>query len=78
MSGNARDFNYIETQSLIKLFPARQGKAQKEIHAILTEILKEHAPTFVTVKNLLAQFKRSDFSTSVAARPGRSKTVTTQ
>ena len=30
-----------------------------------------------TVKNWVAQFKRGDFSTCVAPRPGRPKTVTT-
>jgi hypothetical protein len=28
-----------------------QGKAPKEIHAILTEKLGEHAPFYATVKN---------------------------
>ena len=28
-----------------------QGKASKEIHAILTETLGEHAPSYATVKN---------------------------
>jgi hypothetical protein len=28
-----------------------QGKAQKEIHVILTETLGEHAPLYATVKN---------------------------
>ena len=50
-----------------------QGKAPKEIQAILTEILGEHA----TVKNWVAQFKRDDLSTCDAPRPGRPKTVTT-
>ena len=40
-----------------------QGKGQKEIHAILRETLKEHAPTYATVKNWVAHFKRGDFST---------------
>ena len=35
MSGDARDFNNIETQAVIKFF-FLQGKALKEIHAILT------------------------------------------
>ena len=35
---DARDFNNIETQAVIK-FLFLQGKAPKEIHAILTEIL---------------------------------------
>ena len=40
-----------------------QGKPPKEIHAILTETLGEHAPSYATVKNWVAQFKRGDFST---------------
>jgi len=58
-------------------FPPLQGKAPKEIHAILTETLGEHAPSYATVKNWMAQFKRGDFSTCDAPRPGRPKTVTT-
>jgi len=54
-----------------------QGKAPKEIHAILTETLGEHAPFYATVKNWVAQFKRGDFSTCVEPRSGRPKTVTT-
>ena len=76
MSGDARDFNNIETRDLIKLF-FLQVKAAKEIHAILTEILGEYAPSYVTVKNWVAQFKRGDVSTCDAPRPGRHKTVTT-
>ena len=40
-----------------------QGKAQKEIHAIKTETSGEHAPSYASVKNWVAQFKRGDFST---------------
>ena len=58
-------------------FFSLQGKAPKEIHAILTETLGEHAPTYATVKNWVAQFKRGDFSPCDAPRPGRPKTVTT-
>ena len=54
-----------------------QGKALKEIHAILRETLGEHAPLYATLKNWVAQFKRGDFSTCDAPRPGRHKTVTT-
>jgi len=53
-----------------------QGKAPKEMHAILTETLGEHAPSYTTVKNWVDQFKRGDFSTCDAPRPGRPKTVT--
>ena len=88
MSGDARDFNNMETRVVIKFFfPARQvvikffflqGKAPKEIHAILTETLGKHAPSYATVRNWVAQFKRGDFSTCDAPRPGRPKTVTTR
>jgi len=40
-----------------------QGKAPKEIHAILTETLGEHAPSYATIKNWVAQFKHGVFST---------------
>jgi len=48
ISGNARDFNNIKTRALIKFFFFLQGKAPKEIHAILTETLREHAPSWVS------------------------------
>jgi len=50
-----------------------QSKALKEIHAILTETLGEHAPSYATVKIWVAQFKRGDFYTCVAPRTGRHK-----
>jgi hypothetical protein len=49
----------------------------KEIHAILTEILGEYAPSCAIVKNWVAQFKRGDFSTCDTPRPERPKTVIT-
>jgi len=60
MSGDARDFNNIETRALMKDFFSLHGKAPKNIHAILTETLGEHAPSYATVKNWVAQFKRGD------------------
>ena len=55
MSGDARDFNNIETRAVEFYFfflsPARQGKAPKEIQAIRSETLGEHAPSYATVKN---------------------------
>jgi len=74
--GDARDFNNMKTRSVIKFLPL-QGKASKEIHAILKETLGEHAPSYATVKNWVAQFKRGDFSTCDAPRTGRPTTVTT-
>jgi len=46
------------------------GKALKEIHAILTETLGEPAPSYATTQNWVTQFKRGDFSTCDAPRPG--------
>ena len=75
MSGDARDFNNIETRD-VKFFFFLQGKARKKIHAILVETLGKRAPSYVTVKNWVPQFKRGDFSTCDAPRPRRPKTVT--
>ena len=77
MSGDARDFNNIETRAVIKFFFSLQGKMPKEIHAILTERLRENAPLYATAKNRVTQFKRGDVSTFDAPHPGRPKTVTT-
>ena len=77
MSGDACDFNNIETRAVIKFFSPLQGKTPKEIHTILTETLGKYAPSHATVRNWVAQFKRGDFSICVAPRPGRHKTVTT-
>jgi hypothetical protein len=41
---DARDFNNIETRAVIKDFLFLQGKAPKEIHAILTETLASFHP----------------------------------
>jgi len=76
ISGDARDFNNIETRAVIK-FLFLQGKTPKEIHAILKQTLEEYALSYATVKYLVVHFKRGDFFTCVAPRPGRPKTVTT-
>jgi len=75
MSGEVRDFNNIETRAVIKFLFFLQGKAPKEIHAILAETLGEYAPSYAIVKNWVAQFQRGDFSTCDAPRPGRHKTM---
>jgi len=69
MSGDQHNFNNNEMRAVIIFFFV-QGKAPKEIHVILTETLGEHATLYVTVKNWVAQFKRGDFSTCDAPRPG--------
>ena len=71
MSGDVRDFNNIETRTAIKFF-FLQGMAPKEFHAILRETLEEHAPSYATIKNWVAQFKCGD-STCDAPRHGRHK-----
>ena len=58
---------------LSSFFFPLQGKAPNEIHVILAETLVEYAPSYVTVKNWVAKFKRGDFSTCHAPRPGRPK-----
>jgi len=56
-------------------FLARQGAEGNSRHS--AEILGEHAPSYATVNNWVARFKRGDFSTCDAPRLGRHKTVTT-
>ena len=53
-SSDARNFSNMDTRAVIKYYPAR--KAPKEIHAILTETLGEHAPSYASVKNWMTQF----------------------
>jgi len=43
----------------------------------MTVTLGEHAPSYATAKNWVATFKRRDFSSCDAPRPGRHKPVTT-
>jgi len=40
---------------------------------MLIETLGEHTPSYATVNNWVTQFKRGDFSTYDAPRPGRHK-----
>jgi len=68
-------FQQHENARCLFFFPL-QGKAPKEAHAILRKTFGEHAPSYATVKNWAAQFKRGDFFTYDAPRPGRPKTVT--
>ena len=72
----ARFKQYVDA-SCNQVFFFLQDKALKKIHALLTETLGEHSPPHATVKNWVAQFKREDFSTCDAPRPGRPKTMTT-
>jgi len=60
MSRDARNFNNVATRAVIKFF-FLQGKAPKKIHSILIETLWEHASSYATVRNWVAQFKRGDY-----------------
>ena len=71
-----RAISTIWRRELSSSFFSLQGKAPNEIYTILTETLGEYAPSYATVKNRVAQFKRGDFSTCDAPRPWRPKTVT--
>jgi len=75
MSGDACDFNNIETRAVIKFF--LQGKAPKEIHAILTETLGEMHHRMSPSKTGWPSLNVVIFSTCYAPRPGRPKTVNT-
>jgi hypothetical protein len=66
MSGDARDFNNIETRAVMNSFVYLQGKALKNIHSILTITLGENPPSYATVKNCVVRVSGSDFSTSIA------------
>jgi ABC-type dipeptide/oligopeptide/nickel transport system permease component len=67
----------LKGRAVIKYFFFLQGKAPKEIHAIVKQMLGKRAPSYATVKNWVAGFKHGDFSTCDAAGPGRTETVTT-
>jgi len=77
MSGDTRNFNNIETRAIVKFFffRARQGAEGNSHHS--DRSIGELAPSYVTVKKWVAQFKHGDFSTCDAPHPGRPKTVTT-
>ena len=64
MSGDAGDFNNIETRALSKFF-FLQDKAENEIHAILKETLEEHATSYGSVKNWVARFNVVIFPTGM-------------
>jgi len=75
MSGDARDFNNIETRAVkIFFFPVRQGAYGNSRHS---DRNITGTCTYATVRNWVAQFKRGDFSTCDGPPPGRHKTVTT-
>jgi len=63
--GRRARFQQHGDASCHQVFFFLQGKAPKEIHAILKETLGEHAPSYATVKNWVTQFKRGIFPTVI-------------
>ena len=76
MSGDARNFKNIETRAAINSSSSSSSPCKAMPQRKCTP-LGEHTPSYATIKNWVVQFKRGDFSTYVAPRPGRRKTVTT-
>ena len=76
MSGDARDFNNIETRDILNFYFSSKARRRRKFHAILKETLGENAPSYATVKNWVDLFKRGDFSTCDVPLPGWPKTVT--
>jgi len=75
MSGDARDSNNLETRAVIKfLFPARQDTEGNSLHS--ERNIRGTCTIVWHRQNGVAQFKRVDFCTCDAPRPGRPKTVT--
>jgi len=70
MSGDVHISTTSRRELSSSIFFFLQGKAPKEIQDTLIETLWEHAPSYATVKNRVAQFKRGDFSTCDVPRPG--------
>jgi len=78
MSGDARDSNNIETRTVMKSPPpfpsARQGAEGNSRHS--DRNIRGTCTIVCHRQNWVVQFKRGDFSTCDASRPGRPKTVT--
>ena len=76
MSGDARDFNNMDTRAVMKFFfPARQGAEGNSRHS--DRNIRATCTIVCHRQNWVSQFKRGDFSTCDVPRPGRPKTVTT-
>jgi TPP-dependent 2-oxoacid decarboxylase len=75
--GRRAQFQQHRDASCRPVFLSLQGKALKQVHAILAETLEQHTPSYATVIEWVARFKCDDFSTCDAPCPGQPKTVTT-
>jgi len=68
--------NHVRRRALSSIFfPARQGVEGNSGNS--DRNIRGHALSYATVKHWVIQFKRGDFSTCDASRPGRPKRVTT-
>ena len=74
MSGNTHNFNNIEMRAVIKFFPPEKQSAEGNSRHSHRNI-RRTSTIVCHCKNWVIQIKR-DFSTFVAPRPGRPKTVT--
>lgn len=66
----------VENRAVIK-YLFKKGLSGQEIHTDMVNVLGEHAPSYTTVKNWIAEFKRGRSSIDDAPRSGRPKTAST-
>jgi len=56
VSGDARDFNKMETPSAIKIYFSCKAMCQRKFTQFRQKHLWEHTPSYATIKNWVAQF----------------------
>ncbi|XP_028033987.1 uncharacterized protein LOC114245880 [Bombyx mandarina] len=66
----------IEQRAVIKFLHVK-GTKRKDIYDELKNVLGECAPSYATIKNWVAEFKRGHSCVQDEAQPGRPKSVTT-
>lgn len=66
----------VENRAVIK-YLFKKGLSGQEIHTDMVNVLGEDAPSYTTVKNWIAEFKRGRSSIDDAPRSGRPKTAST-
>ena len=66
----------LEIRGVIK-YLHKKGLSGQEIHNDMVNVLGESAPSYATVKNWIAEFKRGRTSIQDEPRSGRPKTATT-
>lgn len=76
MSDKNYNFGKIEYRSVIK-YLFLKGLSGKEIYADMLDTLKDHCPSYATVKNWVAEFKRGRTDVKDEHRVGRPVSVST-